>query len=408
MSELLFSIQKSNVEWKTLEDIFDIKGGYTPSRSKKEFWEYGTVPWFRMDDIRENGQVLHDSIEKVAPEAVKGGVLFPANSIIVATSATIGVHALITVPYLSNQRFSNLTLKEEYKKRFNIKFLYYYAFVLTEWCKHNTTMSSFASVDMAKFRRFEFPIPTLDLQNKIVQVLDNFTELTAELTAELTVREQQFSYYRESLLSFDEDEVEHLPLGREGVGEFIRGSTLLKKDFTESGVGCIHYGQLYTHYGTYAEETLTFVSDEFAKKARMAKHGDLVIATTSETDEDVCKAVAWLGDDEIAVSNDACIYRHNLNPKYVAYYFQTEHFQKQKRCFITGAKVRRVNADNLAKILIPVPSLEEQARIVSILDKFDALTNSITEGLPREIELRQKQYEYYRDLLLSFPKPEAA
>ncbi|WP_445947246.1 restriction endonuclease subunit S, partial [Shewanella sp.] len=79
-------------------------------------------------------------------------------------------------------------------------------------------------------------------------------------------------------------------------------------------------------------------------------------------------------------------------------------FQKQKRQYITGTKVRRVNADNLAKILIPVPTPEEQSRIVSILDNFDAITNSITKGLPREIELRQKQYEYYRDLLLSFPK----
>ncbi len=118
------------------------------------------------------------------------------------------------------------------------------------------------------------------------------------------------------------------------------------------------------------------------------------------------KHVAWLGSEDIAVSSDACIYKHNLNPKYVSYFFQTEQFQNQKRQYITGAKVRRVNADNLSKILIPVPSMEIQERIVSILDKFDTLTNSITEGLPREIELRQKQYEYYRDLLFSFPKPE--
>ena len=132
----------------------------------------------------------------------------------------------------------------------------------------------------------------------------------------------------------------------------------------------------------------------------------MIIETTSENDEDVCKAVAWLGSEDIAVSSDACIYKHNLNPKYVSYFFQTEQFQNQKRQYITGAKVRRVNADNLSKILIPVPSMEIQERIVSILDKFDTLTNSITEGLPREIALRQKQYEYYRDLLFSFPKPE--
>lgn len=187
------------------------------------------------------------------------------------------------------------------------------------------------------------------------------------------------------------------------VGIFTRGSGLQKKDFTQTGVGCIHYGQIYTYYGTYTTKTKTFVSQEFANKARKAHKGDLIIATTSENDEDVCKAVAWLGDEEIAISSDACFYTHRLEPKYVAYYFQTEHFQKQKREFITGTKVRRVNANDLAKIKILVPSLKEQRRIVFILDKFDTLTTSITEGLPKEIELRRKQYEYYRNQLLSFP-----
>src|SRR5690606_8613172 len=101
-------------------------------------------------------------------------------------------------------------------------------------------------------------------------------------------------------------------------------------------------------------------------------------------------------------------YTHNLNPKYVAYFFQTEQFHKQKNPYITGVKVRRVNADNIAKIKIPVLLPEKQTRIVSILDKFDTLTNSISVGLPKEIELRKKQYEYYRDLLLTFPKEESA
>ena len=186
------------------------------------------------------------------------------------------------------------------------------------------------------------------------------------------------------------------------MGEFVRGSGLQKKDFTPAGVGCIHYGQIYTYYGTYAYKTKSFVSQKFAQKARKAKYGDLIIATTSENDEDVCKAVVWLGNEDIAVSSDACFYTHKMNPKYVAYYFQTEQFQRQKRKFITGAKVRRVNANDLAKIKIPIPPLSEQERIVSILDKFDTLTNSISEGLPKEIKLRRKQYEYYREQLLSF------
>lgn len=252
------------------------------------------------------------------------------------------------------------------------------------------------------------PKKSLEIQKKIVAILDKLTELTTELTeeikAEIKARKAQYDYYREALLRFEEGEVEHFPMGNESIGKFIRGGGLQKKDFTETGVGCIHYGQIYTYYGTYTNKTKTFVSEEFAKKARMAKHGDLIIATTSENDEDVCKAVAWLGEDEIAVSSDACFYKHSLNPKYVAYFFQTEQFQKQKKPFITGTKVKRVNADDLARIKIPVPSPAEQARIVSILDKFDTLTASISESLPKEVELRKKQYEYYRDLLLTFPK----
>jgi type I restriction enzyme S subunit len=275
------------------------------------------------------------------------------------------------------------------------------------------TYEGIPALNASSLKQLLLPIPcpdnpekSLSIQAEIVRILDSFTELTTELTTELSARKKQYNYYRDQLFTFKEGEVPHLPMGDERLGKFIRGGGLQKKDFVNGGVGCIHYGQIYTYYGTYTFETKSYVTNEFAKKARMAKRGDVVIATTSENDEDVCKAVAWLGKNDIAVSSDACFYTHNLDPKYVSYFFQTDNFQKQKRVYITGAKVRRVNADNLAKILIPVPTPEEQDRIVDILDKFDTLTHSISEGLPREIELRQQQYEYYRDLLLNFPKPE--
>ncbi|MDI7157159.1 restriction endonuclease subunit S [Leptospira santarosai] len=194
------------VEWKTLEEIFDLRNGYTPSKANSEYWEDGTIPWFRMEDIRENGQILNDALQKVATNALKGGKLFPANSIIVATSATIGEHALITVPYLSNQRFTNLILKTEYNDRFEIKFLFYYCFLLDDWCKNNTTVSSFASVDMNGFRKFQIPIPSLAEQKRIVAILDKFDALTSSISEglprEIELRQKQYEYYRELLLSF--------------------------------------------------------------------------------------------------------------------------------------------------------------------------------------------------------------
>lgn len=304
-----------------------------------------------------------------------------------------------------------ITLKSKYSLIY--KFLFYWLTI--EAKKHVYSGMGNPKLMSHQVENIPVPIPcpdnpekSLAIQSEIVRILDKFTALTAELTAELNMRKKQYNYYRDQLLSFNTEDVPHLPMGQKDIGEFIRGGTFQKKDFIDAGVGCIHYGQIYTYYGTYTEKTKTYISTALAKKCKKAQKGDLIIATTSENDEDVCKAVAWLGSEDIAVSSDACIYKHNLNPKYVSYFFQTEQFQNQKRQYITGAKVRRVNADNLSKILIPVPSMEIQERIVSILDKFDTLTNSITEGLPREIELRQKQYEYYRDLLFSFPKPETA
>ena len=139
-----------------------------------------------------------------------------------------------------------------------------------------------------------------------------------------------------------------------------------------------------------------------AKKLKKANKGDLIIASTSEDIEGICKAVAWLGDEEIVAGGDTTILKHSQNPKYLSYYFQTPMFFDQKRKFARGTKVMHISVKDMAKIKIPLPSLDEQERIVSILDKFDALVNDISIGLPAELKARRKQYEYYRDKLLTF------
>ena len=190
------------------------------------------------------------------------------------------------------------------------------------------------------------------------------------------------------------DGVKHQTLGE--IGEFIRGNGIQKRDFRDSGSGCIHYGQIYTYYGLFADHTKSFIDPNLAEKRKKAYKGDLVIATTSENEEDVCKACAWLGEEPIAISGDAYIFRHHQNPKYISYCFQSELFQSQKKKYITGTKVLRVNGDAMAKIHVPVPSLPVQEEIVRILDSF----SSLEAELEAELEARRKQYEYYRDQLI--------
>lgn len=194
------------IEWKKMSEVFDMRNGYTPSKAKAEYWEGGTIPWFRMEDIRENGRILSDSIQHITMEGVKKGKLFPANSFILATTATIGEHALVIADSLANQRFTNLTVRKSLSDRLLIKFVFHYMFIVDEWCKKNINVSGFASVDMNKFKKLEFPIPSLEEQNRIVSILDRFESLTTSLQsglpAEISARRQQYEHYRDKLLTF--------------------------------------------------------------------------------------------------------------------------------------------------------------------------------------------------------------
>lgn len=181
-------------------------------------------------------------------------------------------------------------------------------------------------------------------------------------------------------------------------GELVRGNGMPKSDFVDAGVGCIHYGQIYTYYGVWATETKSFVPPE--KAARLAKvdPGDLIITNTSENIDDVCKGVAWLGSDQIVTGGHATVLKHDQDAKYLSYYLQTPSLFAEKKRHVTGTKVMDVSAKSLAKIKIPVPPLEIQREIVAILDGFTKLEAE----LEAELEARRRQYQHYRDTLLSF------
>ncbi len=196
------------------------------------------------------------------------------------------------------------------------------------------------------------------------------------------------------------DGVEYSTFGE--AGTFSRGGGPQKKDFIDSGVGCIHYGQIYTHYGISAHTTNKFVSSEVAAKSRLANPGDVVIVVTSENDEDLARAVAWLGNEPVAVSNHTLIFASAMDPVFVSYYLRSSMFAQEKRKRITGTKVRSIPTGSFGRLRIPVPPLEVQREIVRVLDKFTQLEAE----LEAELEARRAQFRYYRDHLLDFTERE--
>ncbi|WP_120800891.1 restriction endonuclease subunit S [Helicobacter pylori] len=405
IENLLQTLAPKGVEFKTLEEVFEIKNGYTPSKNNPEFWEKGTIPWFRMEDIRENGRILKDSIQHITPKALKNKKLFPKNSIIISTTATIGEHALLIVDSLANQQFTFLSKKVNCDIALDMKFFFYQCFLLGEWCKNNTNVSGFASVDMTAFKKYKFPIPPLEIQQEIVKILDAFTELNTELKA----RKKQYQYYQNMLLDFNDINSNHqdakerlvqktypknlktllqtlAPKGVEfrklgEVCDFQKGKSITKKAVTFGKVPVISGGRQPAYYHNEANrsgETIAISSS--GVYAGYVSYWDIPVFLA----------------DSFSVSPK----QKTLMPKYLFHYLTTQ--QDAIHATKSAGGIPHVYSKDLQIFLIPIPPLEIQQEIVKILDQFLALTTDLQAGIPAEIEARKKQYEYYREKLLTF------
>ena len=396
LEELKNKLCPNGVEFKKLENLFNIRNGYTPSKKNESYWTGNTIiPWFRLEDIRENGRVLKDSIQHVTPEAIKGE-LFEKDSLIISTSATIGEQALIETDFLVNQRFTVLTLKEEFKEKFLPKFLLHYAYILSQYCKDNTNLGTFQSVDMTKFRNFEIPIPPLEVQAEIVRILDTFTELIKELIKEQELRKKQYSYYRDKLLTFEID-IQYKNLS--DICSFIYGYTEKAKD--EGNARFVRITDIL-ETGCLNPEGAKYINLTSECEKYLLKKGDLLTARAGAT----YGKTLYFDEDYPAVYASYLI-KLNLDNnlilnRYYWHFAKSSYYWKQANKLAVGGAQPNLNANSLAKIIVPLPTLDTQKRIVDILDNFEKYCNDLQIGLPAEIEARKKQYNFYRDKLLTF------
>lgn len=255
----------------------------------------------------------------------------------------------------------------------------------------------------AAIMEFEIFTPPPKVQQEIVAILDKFVALEAELEAELEARQQQYAYYLDQLLDFSGRR--EVPWKRLlDVGIFQRGKRFTKADYADTGIPCIHYGEIYTRYDVWTDRVASHLRKDTLARLRFAEPGDVVIVDVGEVVEDVGRSVAWVGDKPAAIHDHCYAFRTNLNPVFVSYLMRTSWFRREKVKHIARTKVKTLLIDGFSSIRIPVPPRQEQDRIVKTLNLFDTLISDISFGLPVEIKARRQQYEYYRDKLLTFPE----
>ncbi|HCA3715362.1 restriction endonuclease subunit S [Klebsiella pneumoniae] len=397
MSYLEKLLDGVEVEWVTLGSMADIGTG---SSNRQDESENGIYPFY----VRSKNILKSDTFE------------FDEVAIVIPGEGGIGdIFHYVEGKYALHQRAYRIRITTN---AVDTKFLYY--FMSSSFKQYILTKSVGAtaiSIRKPMLEGFKVPIPSpnnpeksLAIQSEIVRILDKFTALTAELTAELTARKKQYNYYRDQLLSFDEEqekpiylekmldgvEVEWIPLG--DIFDVFAGGDVPKDSLSDirtdeypipilsNGIG----GK--SLYGWTNQAKITLPSLTISARG--------TIGWTSYRDEPFFPIVRLL----------VLTPKVELNLKF-SYYFM-KMIENDYKVPATG--IPQLTKPMIKDIKIPIPcpdnpekSLAIQSEIVRILDKFDTLTNSITEGLPREIELRQKQYEYYRDLLFSFPKPDS-
>ena len=378
----------AEVAWLPLSDLCSFRRGSFPQPYGNNEWYNGegSMPFVQVVDVLDSNFMLKDiTKQRISKLAQSKSVFVKKGTVIVTLQGTIGRVAITQYDCFADR---TIAIFNGYASYINKKYFAYQLKNKFDFEKENARGSTLKTITKEEFSKFEIPIPcpdepekSLAIQGEIVRILDAFTELTTELTTELNLRKKQYNHYRNQLLTFEDGEVEWKTLG-EVCKKISSGKNKNKSNdglypvFGSTGI----IGR--TNNAVYTENLLLI--------ARVGANAGRVNIATGKYD---------------VSDNTLILFTHSdISLKFVYHFLVNLNLNR----FTKGGGQPLLTAGQLKEMGIPVPPLEEQARIVAILDKFDTLTNSISEGLPREIELRQKQYEYYRDMLLNFPKPDKA
>lgn len=382
-------------DWKIyiLEELFNFGNGYTPSKSNPDFWHNGTIPWFRMEDIRLNGRILKDSIQHITKEAVKQN-LFPAYSIILSTTATIGEHALLIADSLANQQFTFLYRKVNRTSEIDIMFFYYHCFILGNWCRKNMNEGGLLAVNIDDLKNYTFALPSLKEQQRIATVLSDVDNLITSLDKLIEKKKlikqgtmQDLLSGKKRLKGFN-DNWQTVKLG--DVADIIKGSGLSKSKITEKGgYDCILYGEIFTKYQYVAKENFSKTN---SIEGFLSEYGDVIMpGSTTTKGIDLAKAICVL-QKNVRLGGDIIIIRNSynlFNSLFLAYYI-TEVQKKGIEEIAQGITIIHLQSKFLFNFSLTIPvTIEEQKEIAKILTDMDEEINALQNKKAKYINIKQ-------------------
>ena len=395
-------LQGAEVVWKPLGEVATFRRGSFPQPYTKSEWYGGdnSMPFVQVADMEDNKfNLVPITKQKISQLAMPKSIFVPKGTILVSLQGTIGRVAITQYDSYVDRTIAIFT---HIDNEIDIRYFAYELQLIFGIKKENARGSTIKTITKEEFSAFQIPLPPLSVQQEIVRILDKFTQLEAELEAELDCRKRQYEYYRNKLLTFSEigggTEIVWKTLGE--VSKKISSGGTPKTTVSEYYNGEIPW--LRTQEVGYGEiwDTSIKITEEAIKNssAKWIPKDCVIIAMYGAT-------VGRVGINKIPLTtNQACanieVNKEIANYKYIYYYLLNQY--EYIKSLGAGSQTN-INAQIVKSLKIPLPPLEEQQRIVNILDKFDTLVNSISEGLPKEIALRRKQYEYYREKLLSFP-----
>ena len=408
----------AEVEWKPLGEISSMYGGLT-GKNKTDF-EEGNASYITYKNIFDNIEIDFSKLEKVKISSSEkqnkvkyGDVLFTGSS---ETAEEAGMSSAITINIEEDIYLNSFSFGVRFNEDVELlpeftKYLFRSHFMRKSISKTASGVTRF-NISKERFKKIQIPVPPLSVQQEIVRILDKFTQLEAELEAELDCRKRQYEYYRDKLLSFNEvvggaktlifSDLQWKTLGE--VADFQNGFAFKSRLFRDNGEVIVRITNI-DGKGVDLSDVKYFSISDYNTNMSPYKinKGDILIAMSGAT----TGKIGFYNYEYTSYLNQRVgkfIPKANiLNNRYLYHYL----LSKVEEIYIIaggGAQPNLSSNKLMEKIQIPIPPIEEQERIAGILDKFDTLVNSISEGLPREIELRRKQYEYYREKLLSFPK----